>query len=530
MSHTGMQSDNSSKGKMLTFAGEIIESKSHYQHLFALLATSEVRFMSLPSLEEWNSQKISLEEESSQLKLSNYYSSGKGLQIVPIYQDETMKNLFAIVCKPQDSKAVSPQSKRATNVQVVSPENDGKGVKTNDHLPPQWTANETKKAVLRARREMKKTFLDELGSPILKSPLSTASTEISLSSPATAVLDMSGRWVTKTDSFFSPLNGLSFIDDSNSLNRTVTPISSTRSRGKTYMVPKVSSRARPTNSKNCVQLLIVKVEKKNYSDKPIYTNPMLYTLPQQVTSSDSIIIKASAPRQPMSDSFESKLLFSPSPANFSKHFTFETIEEATEDTTRLTLCVNKDSTDKMYIIGLDLTHSGIVEAFHEVYDFSLLLCGKIIKSLDKGRISCFDLKEISPGDGFLRLQALVEIEPPHHLVLEKNFVDTLFDRHSGVDCCTRRAFVSLDLPLKEREKAPPQSPPAPRGVEPIALTLNTILTTMQNFQSSVDQRLERMEKLLLDNSNRITRLESQLLVEGSEEASYRFLGPNRVEV
>ena len=441
-----------------------------------------------------------------------------------------MTNLFAIVCELQDSKAVSPESKRATNVQVVPPDDDnGCGLKTNDHLPPQWTVNETKRAVLRARREMKKNLTYSLGSPILQSPRSTVSTEISLSSPATAVLDMSGRWVTKTDSFFSPLNGLSFIDDSNSLNRTVTPTSATRSRSKTYMIPKVSSRARPTNSENCVQLLIVKVEKKNCSDKPVYGSPMLYALPLQVTSFDSIIIKASASSQTMSDSFESKLLFSPSPANFSKHFTFETIEEAIEDTTRLTLCVNSESTDEMHIVGLDVSHSGIVEAFHEVYDFSLLLSGKIIKSLDKGRIACFDLKEMSLSHGFLRIQALVEIEPPYHLALEKNFVDTLFDRHSGVDS-TRGAFVSLDLPLKEREKSLPQSPTVQRGVEPIAHTLNTILTTMQNFQSSVDQRLDRMEKLLLDNSNRIAQLESQLLVKGSDKASYRLLGPNRVEV
>jgi hypothetical protein len=46
--------------------------------------------------------------------------------------------------------------------------------------------------------------------------------------------------------------------------------------------------------------------------------------------------------------------------------------------------------------------------------------------------------------------------------------------------------------------------------DPVAMKLDAIMSTLQNFEKTVNHRLSSMEQLLLDNSERITRLEDRL--------------------
>jgi hypothetical protein len=51
--------------------------------------------------------------------------------------------------------------------------------------------------------------------------------------------------------------------------------------------------------------------------------------------------------------------------------------------------------------------------------------------------------------------------------------------------------------------------PEPSTGDPVTMKLDAIMSILQNFETTVNHRLSGMEQLLLDNSERITRLEDQ---------------------
>ncbi len=461
---------------------------------FAALFESELKVISLPSLDKWNKQPLKPED------IFTVPLNGPSMElpsaVIPLGGTWTANTKspvsFAVLChlkqgsidvaQEQKSPMLSPWAIEASPIEAV-PNRVGP--------PPQWTAKETRNAVLRARRDIMANVLNTLHgeasarkgeAPLLQSdelglvtpkgkgtvpPDGSPSTvldedfDVSIPSPDTAVLDMSEMWMRRipSDSCLSSLAGLNFEGNDDS------SVMSFKNNEKHFATPQ-----NPTGedfddeypSEPSARLLIVSVPEQKNADT---TNPIktqVHNLPRGFRLSIEAIAMKQCP-------------------------------------TEILVAVKPASSFDIRVLRVPMAR-GLPTSVVE--DLDIRVCPVPIKRTHfDGKVKALDWD--TGFDGTFQLRVVTARNAD--IGLEPVGPDELFGHIINVETSTLAGMSVSRISGSLNELSDQGATNDNLVTEKLELIMNTLL----RFESTVNQRLNRMEKRMKENSDRLTRLEEE---------------------
>jgi hypothetical protein len=518
-------------------------------YTLVVLSSTQLQFVQLPRFRAWNGKSLPIPKVTTVLLASCHptHQLGEGVLVVSVDSLEpTEKNFrFAVLCQPRSTEiTVTPAMKERKspgaltpvifdNSRVVSPT-------AGATLPPKWTDKETRNAVARARKEIANAVRVS-SQPFDESIMFTSppvgkkkkievifctdleqEAETSIATPASDVLDMSGRWLSHSPgrSVGSPLAGLEFLTGESPLQAT--PL------GKRLHLP-------PTGRKNLFQtphrgkmqsvqivhpdqsahLIIVTIEQRYQipDQTPSFVaKTFLSPLPPRLSSFDAMDIKSMASPDARSQSSSefclspsisneqsrSGFMFSPSPA---KHLTPSGADEKSISSSSLVMIVSSSSSPSVHVLGFALTDDDLAPTEMDAsYDLQSPVVSHLNDSTSKYVVKSMALLDACSDKQLLQFRVLfasneVPSRPPINLSLTE-------------DC--NIAFATLLCPLPATNNYPVVAAVPQELRDPVADKLDAIMSALCQFETNVSQRLDRMEHVIQENTSRITNMERLL--------------------
>lgn len=419
----------------------------------------------------------------------NPNSTGTPSLVIPLAGSKTSTNIdepvkFAILCYPCEPLSVSrePQTQLLSPLPYeVSPSSTLNAERRR--LPPQWTAEETKNAVLRARRDVMANVLltlhgeDHLRKglspfqPFDESSLQTPrgadaissndsavwdeNFDISIASPDTAVLDMSGKWLSRSmsDSIMSPLAGIGFTGNDDS------SLMSFRSNDKNCRSPR-HPQNRPRmrdNPRRPAQLVIVSLSDiATTIDSANSVTTHVHDLPLEFPSCfEAVSMKGT----------ENAIILAGKPPSSSE------VRVLSIPMTRGKLSANPASCDEM--------------------------CPVQIKRQLGWKVNALDLEIGAAGQIRLRVLTTKNTDNGHGTCSPGSLTEYVVN--------TEATIVSETI-----SQGGELSSSSPQHNDIVTEKLDRIMITLLRFESNVNERLSQMEKKMNEDSMRLARLEKNI--------------------
>lgn len=503
---------------------------------FALLYPTELKVMNLPDLGSWCDQVLGTQLLQSATVNSN---NGNKEPIAPVLvwplelagSDDSIVRFAVIAASSQQSYQIAERETQKPPETPLGELGYSPELPTSHRRqpPPQWTSTETRTAILRARSALaaitNSVCIDDNPSRQVTSPLKSldesaifgspipkvregenASPEFlaggsTLATPATAVLDMSGRWMGRcmTDSVTSPLAGLCFLGDINtplrntaSARNLVPPSSSRRVERSPPVRHGGADQSFQTEPQSCMMIVTFDLTQHR-------STVMKYWMPPHLSSFQAIAVKACSRSHLEGNRPESELVAPLPPV--SSPTSPGSFYEATDDF-YISLLVHPQATTELYLEELHVTEPSIIPTrLKEVYDM-------------KGLLNCnpFGLNSIA----FVPTSAMDQERG--HCVSAFAALPMKSSNHALYGPCesklqaTKASSTSFFLGTASaagREPANASAPCANQSgtLESVDRKLDAMLLAFRQFESNVNSRLSDMENVLVQNSMMIARLE-----------------------
>jgi hypothetical protein len=455
----------------------------------ATLFDSELKVFRLPSLDKWTTE--SLKSEDISVVPLDKASLGESSMVCHLRGPESSQHvLFLVVCRQRDHqtiRAIQTTPMLSLAAFEAYPDIDCQEKKT---VPPQWTSTATRNAVLRARRDIlvqlaetphgddnrKRSLMSmpQLYRDVLlphESVLQDENSVLSIQSPETAMLDMGGKWLgtlstlgtmSTSDSVLSSLAGLNVdgVDD--------VTLPSSRSGDESFEhLWQTCNRERPCTDPviehtwTGVKLMLVSVPAK---DEMSPTDPVrtdIYQIPDDFPSTyDALWVK--------------------------------------ELENEIVLTAIETGSSKASILGVPFKHG----RFDHSASLSNAARSAEVTLADGATVKAMDFEIDEEGQAVLRA-----------ITTRTKNVFHVQEESSVVLCEHMVQFKSLKVPLEKRniDDLPPsqdsKEEKSDEGTSHISEKLEMIMAALHKFESSLNERLDLLEKREIENAKRLSRLE-----------------------
>jgi hypothetical protein len=216
----------------------------------------------------------------------------------------------------------------------------------------------------------------------------------------------------------------------------------------------------------------------------------------------------------------SELMFSPSPG---KRLTTSSVhEEPPSPGFKLTLAVKPWATSKVRVLEFLLTQDSITQSnLGQPQDVDLFRLNSLNESTEIKSLHIEDLSD----EGHLRLRAILATKVEDIISSKEGTIElTRGSAHSsGSEQAYRFIVASAVIPLPGgSSEVRASNLKEKRSKLPVATKLDVTLNALQIFESNANNRLIEMERLLLDNSERISRLEHAISRSDNSERMSRL--------
>jgi hypothetical protein len=443
-----------------------------------------MKIITLPSLHKWSKQV--LRPKDILTVPFNAHSMGTPSLVVPVTGSNTSTNdlpvKFAVLCHPYEPLEPS----RDQQIPLLSPlayePSPGSAGISVRRPPPQWTATATKNAVLRARRDIMSNVLHTLhGEHGLRKSLSPSQQfdvsclqtptgkgtrsmndssvldenfDITIPSPDTAILDMSGKWMSRSisDSVMSPLAGLGLAGDDES------SLMSFRSNDKSLQTPR-HPHTRPRTGegrKRPSQLVIISISENTKADDS--TNAVtthVHDLPLE--------------------------------------FPFEAVSMK-EAKNALLLAAKSPLSSEVRVLSIPMTQGQLAADQDSLVEMRV----QIKRAQIDWKVNALDLETFAEGQVRLRVLTSKNASIGHRPFGP----DALSEHIVNIEAITVSKTISNGQELS--------SSPTPQNDHLVAEKLDMIMSSLQRFESNVNERLALMEQRVIENSKRLSRLENNV--------------------
>lgn len=456
---------------------------------FAALFESEMKVISLPSLDQWSKQPLKPEDiftvplqgptlmsPFALVSLAGTWAANTK-QPVSFAILSYLKPGLADIAQEQKSPLLSPwaieSSPRETVSHRVCP-------------PPQWTAKETRNAVLRARRNIMANVINTLHgegnartsdpldqsddtTPVTPkgkgalSPKGSPSTvldedfDVSIPSPDTAVLDMGETSMQRmsSDSCLSALVGLSLSgnDDSSAM--------SSKAGERQYWTPRSALLADDHQSAKSIRLIIVSLPGKWNLETATSIKTQVHDLPKEL----QISLEAVSMKTCQNELF---------------------------------MALKPTSSFDIRVLRIPLTQ-GLPATSEEEWDTRICPV-PIRRSHFDGKVKALGFD--SGVDGSIQLRVVTARNAD--IGLEPVGPDALIGHIVNIEVATI-AGVSM---IESATDSTDSSDHSTIDDSLVTEKLDLIMKTLLRFEANVNQRLNRMERRIKENSERLARLEN----------------------
>lgn len=439
-----------------------------------------MKIVRLPSLDRWTKQVLKPED------ISTVQFSEQGLgtpsMVVPMIGENHFTHLlpikFAVFCgakEPSDDDvSTAPQtssfSTMPSDASLSSGASKGRGP------PPQWTAAETRNAVLRARRDIMSNVLATLhgenavqkslhsqpnfsemalqtpkGKTLLSSDESTISDEnlfdITIPSPDTAILDMSGKWMSRnlseSSSSGSVLAGLGYADQDDD-----STVMTFRSKERLFHAPSPEE----TESQSSAYIAIISLSEKSRDGSSNTVTTKVHRIPTSFpVSFESICMKST--------------------------------------TTKLLLAAQASSSLDAHVLSIPMERG---EPTVEVANLEPLQIAQAHRNQHESHVKGLDLETTPDGGILIRV---IGTRPTSHGPVGSDRLSSFFvniETSSACQTVNKEADTSIVGSVNDTL---------------VVEKLENIMRALLRFESNVDDRLNLIEKRMEENSIRLSRLE-----------------------
>ena len=449
----------------------------------ATLSNAELKVIRLPALDRWSTETLKLEDilvvpldESSFGDPSHVFHLRGG--------PETSHHIsYLVVCKGRE-----PDERAHADTAILAPVTFDPSPHAHaellekDATPPDWTATETRIAVLRARRqvltEIAETLHDQDTVPRKSSMCNSQESfdvpslhtsaarderlDISLNSPETAIMDTSSKWMRTSisDSISTPLAGLNFSGDND-----VIPEPSKGNSNECENLKQSCDPRRPSSNaliQRSVKLVLVSVPAKEEtsSKDPVHTDIF-----------------------PVSDHF---------PTSFNDLRVHE-MENG------IVMAAVATGSAKVSILAVPF-HRGSFQHFPSMMS---AMPPTQVNLPDRAMVKALDFEINRTGSLLLRAT----------LAKAKNMFEGQQGLPSVLLCEHFVSFKSFSVPLTKRNgddlqtSRPPKKRKGEISMSKISAKLDKILNALHKFESNVNEKLRILEKREVDNAERLSKLE-----------------------